>query len=117
MPDRFWSELSRVFRIPISAETTKRSPAFARLVAVLVYEKVPGDLLPEVRKRNPIEPSGSRPRRHHQHLWEEGRQVVRDQIAGVVKLEASSSRGHFKLLFEATSKRQLPLELVESLQA
>jgi len=117
-PDEFYKQLFRLHGWQYSPLTVKRPKYIGKLTNVLVYEKLPPGVLPELKKKNPITPKGYRKHRHHQFLTEDiGNPHLERHIASVTTLmRASSNWSKFKSLFARafpSGPQQLELPLVE----
>lgn len=85
-PDEYYSELFRIYKIPISSGS-KRPQFFAQCTRDFVYERLAPGVLEELHQKNPMTSSGRRKDRHHQWLSRElGHPKLRDHLNRVIAL-------------------------------
>jgi hypothetical protein len=101
-PDEFFREIYRLQGWDYKAGTSKRTPYVGKLVNRYVYEQLPAGVLDELRRANPKNERGHRPRKHHQHLTADtGNTHLDRQISTVTTLMRISDNKHqFETLFE-----------------
>lgn len=114
-PDEFYKEMFRLrgwsMRALAPGETgfdARKGPRFAgKLTNQLVYEKLPPNVLNELRTKNPVvETTGRRRYRHHQLLTVDvGHEHLRDHILQVVAVMRGSQTWS---QFEASFERAFP---------
>ena len=108
-PDEFYKEIFRLKKWPY--DPVKRPGYVGTLTNKLVYEKMPPGVLDELRRKNPVSPSGGRRARHHQFLTEDiGNPHLERHIASVVTLmRVSTNWSQFDRMF----KRAFPGPVVQ----
>lgn len=117
-PDEFYRQLFRLRGWNYRPMSVARPKAVAQFTSQLVYEKLPGDVLDELRRKNPVVDSkGHRAHRHHQFLTEDiGNRHLELHIAQVVALMRISPNWdsflrHFRRAFPDAGGIQEELEL------
>lgn len=96
-PEEFFSQIFRIYSI--EEPSGSRRPQFiGRFINRYIYEALPDGVLDELRRVNPASSTGSRARRHHQHLTElTGNTHLDRQITTVITLMAiSDDKEQFK---------------------
>ena len=101
-PDEFFREIYRLQDWEYRPGTSKRTPYVGKLVNKYIYEQLPHGVLEELRRVNPKNERGHRPRKHHQHLTADtGNTHLDRQISTVTTLMRISDNKHqFETLFE-----------------
>lgn len=74
-PRKFYEEMFRLCGWKFDPLTVSRPGYLGKLTNKYVYELLPAGVLERLREVNPVKDSGSRSRKHHQHLTEEVGQV------------------------------------------
>lgn len=117
-PDEFYRQLFRLRGWTYTPMSVARPKAVAQFTSQLVYEKLPADVLEDLRKRNPVVgDNGQRAHRHHQFLTPDiGNRHLEMHIAQVVALMRISPNWnaflrHFRRAFPDTGGIQEELEL------
>jgi len=115
-PPQFFREIYRLHGWTFHEGQHKHPQMVGHLLNKLIYEQLPPNVLPELRRRNPTLPSGYRRHKHHQLLTEDiGHPHLSNQVATVMGLmRASDSKDEFMRLFEKAfpkGPRQLILQL------
>lgn len=114
IPPEFIREIHRVYGWPYTPDN--RGPRYAgKLVRQLIYEQLPGPVLPELDNLNPTNAKYQRKLRHHQFLTEKtGLDHFRTQMISVMALlRASPDKHTFKTLFRRAFGAQMELDLDE----
>jgi len=117
IPPDFMKELHRVYGWKHSPDN--RGPRYAgRLIRQLIYEKLPGPVLPELDARNPSNEKHRRKHKHHQFLTDKvGLEHFKTQTVSIMTLlRASPDKKTFGILLERVFGRQLTLDLGEETQ-
>jgi hypothetical protein len=101
-PDDFFREIYRLQGWEYRPGTSKRTPYVGKLVNKYVYDQLPTGVHDELRRLNPRNDRGYRPRKHHQFLTEgTGNNHLDRQIVSVLTLmRAADSKEQFEELFE-----------------
>jgi hypothetical protein len=118
IPRDFMKELHRVYGWKHTPDN--RGPRYAgRLIRQLIYEKLPGPVLPELDARNPSNEKHRRKHKHHQFLTDKiGLEHFKTQTVSVMTLlRASPDKKTFRILLERVFGEQLTLDLGEENQA
>ncbi len=85
-PYEFYNEIFRLKGWP-GPDGVKRPSVIGHYTNDLVYERLAPRVLEELRKRNPVQPSGSRRNRHHQWFTPDiGHPKLKEHLAGVIAL-------------------------------
>lgn len=88
-PDEFYKQLFRLRGWSYNPLSVKRPQYVGTLTNLLVYEKLPPNVLEELKKRNPVKnkQTGRREATHHQHLSEEiGQKDLHDHLMQVIAI-------------------------------
>jgi len=86
-PDDFYKHMFRLKRWPYSKVSGKKPGAVGMYTNDLVYARLAPEVLKELQKRNPRQPSGRRRHKHHQYLTEDiGHPRLREHLHAVVTL-------------------------------
>lgn len=108
IPREFTKELYRVYGWN---SATQRGPRYAgKLTRKLLYEALPGPVLPKLDELNPANKTKwQRKRKHHQHLTEQiGVEHFKAQLSGVMALlRASPNKRVFESLFQRAYGEQI----------
>jgi hypothetical protein len=101
-PDEFFKEIYRIYRLSNTKHRSNHPQFIGNFINDYVYGALPSGVLDELRRVNPANESGNRPRKHHQHLTQEtGNRHLDLQIATVITLmKISSGKEEFKALFK-----------------
>lgn len=101
-PDEFFREIYRLQGWEYKPGTSRRTPYVGKLVNKYIYEQLPVGVLDELRRLNPKNERGHRPRKHHQHLTADtGNTHLDRQISTVTTLmRISDNKQQFETLFE-----------------
>lgn len=101
-PDEFFREIYRLQGWDYKPGTSKRTPYVGKLVNKYVYEQLPPGVHEELKRLNPRNERGYRPRKFHQFLTADtGNPQLDKQIATVTTLmRISQSKQEFEELFE-----------------
>ena len=94
---------------PYDASSTKRTAYIGKLTNTLIYDKLPPGVLPELRRRNPTNPSTKRRKhKHHQFLTDDiGNVHLGKQIAAVTTLLRATPDGKWRF-FETLFNHAFP---------
>ena len=85
-PDEFYLEICRLKGWP-SWYAIKRPSIVGKYTNDLVYDRLAPGLLSELRRRNPMLPTGFRKHKHHQHLTHDyGQPRLKEHLLGVTAL-------------------------------
>lgn len=114
-PFRPWTQVfptefyRQIFRLRgITTDDVRRRPAyFGKLTNDIVYERLLPGMVEKLCEVNPVNESGRRSRRHHQHLSDNvGVKHLHDHLVGVLMLmrAASDWRGFMRALDKACPK-------------
>jgi hypothetical protein len=101
-PDEFFKQIYRLHGWEYRAGHHKRPRHVGKLVNLLVYDKLPSGVLPELKRKNPpVNESGYRRWRHHQFLTAEtGEPHLDKQIIEVTTLmRVADDKKQFERLF------------------
>lgn len=91
-PDDFYKEMFRLRDWPWRPWDVKRPSVIGKYTNELVYERIAPIILDELRKRNPILPTGHRGHRHHQWFTPDfGHPKLKEHLASVIALMRASS--------------------------
>ncbi len=88
-PDDFYQELFRLKGISISqpASSGKRPSYVGHWTNDIIYSRLAPGVVKELKAKNPRRPSGSRARKHHQHLTRDyGHPELKDLLSNVIFL-------------------------------
>jgi P63C domain len=101
-PDEFFREIYRLQGWEYKPGTSKRTPYVGKLVNKYVYDQLPPGVHEELKRLNPRNERGYRPRKFHQFLTADtGSPQLDKQIATVTTLmRISQSKEEFEILFE-----------------
>ncbi len=111
----YYTELFRLWAIPFdpAKPTLKRPQYVGTLTNNIIYSRLAPGVLVELRARNPINESGGRPAKHHQHLTRDiGHPKLKEHLAAVVALMrvCKTKEEFLKMLDRALPKYQeMPL--------
>jgi len=114
VPDEFFREIYRLQAWEYRPGTAKRTPYVGKLVNKYVYEQLPPGVLDELRRLNPRNEHGNRPRKFHQFLTADtGNPHLDRQISTVTTLmRIADNKRQFEMLFERAfppAQARLPL--------
>jgi hypothetical protein len=114
LPVEFTKEIYRVYGWTYSPDN--RGPRYAsKLIRKVIYEQLPGPILPELDRLNPANEKWQRKNRHHQHLTKEtGIEHFRGLVSGVMALlraTPSNNRKFFWRLYQSAYGRQRTMDL------
>lgn len=111
-PEVFFKEVYRIHGWNFFPGKTNHTPYVGRFINEYIYEPMPEGVLNRLRVLNPINESGNRPRKHHQHLSEDtGVKHLERQISMVVTLmEASDDKAQFEHLFDKVNSKSRPVQ-------
>lgn len=107
-PADYYKELFRLWEIPYDPNKPKwkRPQFFGTLTNNFVYSRLAPGVLTELRKRNPVNETGSRDHKHHQHLTKDvGHPKLLEHLSAVIALMRASSN---KEMFQSLIDRALP---------
>ena len=91
-PDEFYKELFRLRGWKLEPMSVKRPKIVGKLTNQLIYNQLPKGVLKALQEANPINESGNRKDRHHQHLSKGiGDSHLEKQVASVTMLMRISS--------------------------
>jgi hypothetical protein len=83
----FYEQLFRLRNLPFDPKSMKRPKYLGRITDDIVYKRLPTGVLAELKKLNPKNDKGNRPRKHHQHLTQEiGNPHLRSHLVAVTAL-------------------------------
>jgi hypothetical protein len=101
-PNEFFREIYRLQGWEYKPGTSHRTPYVGKLVNKYVYEQLPPGVLEELRRVNPKNINGHRPRKFHQHLTADTGSLHLDrQISTVTTLmRIADNKQQFETLFE-----------------
>lgn len=101
-PNEFFREIYRLQGWEYKPGTSQRTPYVGKLVNKYVYEQLPPGVLDDLRRVNPKNANGNRPRKFHQHLTADtGSPHLDRQISTVTTLmRISDNKQQFETLFE-----------------
>lgn len=114
-PDTFYREIFRLRGWSWSAMSVARPGVVGKYTNDIVYERLAPGILEELQKMNPTSESGSRSRRHHQHLTEDvGHPALAQHLHAVIGLmRASTTWEQFMtMLNRAFPKKGTQLEML-----
>jgi hypothetical protein len=108
-PISYYEQIYRVMGWPYDASSTKRTSYIGKLTNKLIYEKLPPGVLPQLRRRNPVDTATKRRRyKHFQFLTEDiGNVHLEKQIAAVTTLLRATPDGNWRL-FESLFNHAYP---------
>lgn len=108
-PIAYYEQIHRVMGWPYDAKSTRRTAYIGKLTNKLIYDKLPPGVLPELRRRNPANPSTKRRRhKHHQLLTNDIGNVHLDkQITAVTTLLRATPDGSWRF-FETLFNHAYP---------
>lgn len=115
-PRKFYEEMFRLCGWDFNPLSVKRPQYLGKLTNKYVYELLPTGILDKLRDVNPIKDSGSRSRKHHQHLTEEIGQVhLERHLTKVITLMEISDDfnqldRHVNRVFRDIDQLSLPLK-------
>ena len=106
-PDEFFRQLYRLLGWEYREGQHKRNSNLGKMINKYVYDQLPKEVLPELRRLNPPMESGYRRHKHHQFLTETiGHPHLDRQIVAVTTLmRASRSRQDFDEMFQRVFPR------------
>jgi len=112
-PDEFYKELFRLRGWQYVPFLTKRTAQVGKDTNDIVYERLAPGVLDELKRKNPVTPTGRRKHKHHQWLTEHvGHPRLREHLSAVIALMKVSNdwKGFQRLLNRAFDKHpKLPL--------
>lgn len=103
------------------ARVKARPPYFGKLTNDLVYERLAPGVLRKLREVNPVNESGRRKNKHHQHLTRDiGHPKLKEHLAGVTTaMKMAKFQGmewdDFMKLLDKTHPKQLPMPLFDKM--
>jgi hypothetical protein len=108
-PISYYEQIYRVMDWAYDASTTKRTAYVGKLTNKLIYEKLPPGVLPQLRRRNPVnEANKRRKHKHFQFLTEEiGNVHLENQIKAVTTLLRATPDGNWRF-FETIFNHAFP---------
>ena len=97
----FFEQIYRLHGWEYKRGVVQRPRYIGKLINKWIYEQLPKEVLPELRKKNPIQENGYRKKKHHQLLTENiGLEHLRKQLDHVTMLmRASETKEEFEKLF------------------
>lgn len=102
-PDAFYQEMFRLRGWEYKNIAGRRTQMAGKLTNQIVYERLPEGVLPELRRKNPVDPeSGRRKHRFHQYLSEDiGNEHLQAHLTAVVPMmRAARDWSEFERLME-----------------
>ena len=114
-PDEFFRDIYRLHGWAYKPGTAKRTPQVGHLINRYIYEQLPPQVLPELRRRNPVTARGYRKHKHFQFLTADtGNPHLDRQITTVMTLmRISNTKQEFEDLFarafRKVTQERLPL--------
>ena len=109
-PDDFYKELFRLKKIkyPTGSGGTRKPSYVGHWTNDIVYSRLAPGVLSALKKKNPRGASGSRPRKHHQHLTRDfGHPALREHLSNVIFLmKTCASDKDFKERLDKVSPKQ-----------
>jgi hypothetical protein len=108
-PLSFYEQIYRVMGWPYDASSTKRTAYIGKLTNKLIYEKLPPGVLPQLRRRNPVDAlTKRRKHKHFQFLTEDvGNVHLEKQITAVTTLLRATPDGNWRF-FETLFNQAFP---------
>jgi hypothetical protein len=109
----FYEQLFRLRNLPFDPTSMKRPKYIGRITDDIVYKRLPSGVLSELRKLNPKNEKGNRPRKHHQHLTQEiGNIHLRSHLVAVTALmKVAPNWRRFKGMLERAFPKSSQIEL------
>ena len=117
-PDAYYEQIYRLWEKEYPTDAKNHPQFIGKITNKLIYEPLAPGVLEELRKINPVLPSGNRETKHHQHLTDNhGVVELNKHLAVVVTLmQISSSREVFYRRFnEAFYDRHMKLPFEDDL--
>lgn len=119
-PDMFFQEIYRLYGWDYKPGNSKRPGYVGTIINTYIYDRLPEGVADQLRRVNPKTGSGSRARKHHQHLTIDTGNIALDrQIQTVTTLmQVSNDLDEFRMLFarkfpDASGRRVLRLTVTE----
>lgn len=118
-PDEFYKQLFRLKNWTYKPMTVKRPQIVGKLTNLLVYEKLPANVINELRRLNPVvnKKTGRRGAAHFQHLSKNlGQPDLRDHLLQVIAVMKASSNWsafvrNFNRAFPPSDFEQVELDI------
>lgn len=89
-PDEFYKELFRLKNIPYPPVSAKRPGYIGHWTNDIVYSRLTTGVLAELKKKNPIQDTGRRKRKHHQYLTRDiGHPALKEHLSNIIFLMKS----------------------------
>lgn len=121
-PEDFYKEMFRLWGWVYNASSKQKKPMLAgKITKELIYDRLPGDVIEEIKKINPKKTEGSRKglheNHHHRYLTKEIGQPHLDKLVASVTtlMRISRNKRKFMEVYNQAFKpqQQLPLDLEE----
>lgn len=108
-PISFYEQIYRVMGWEFNAHSTARTAYVGTLTNKLIYEKLPPGVLPELRRKNPVDPQTRRRRKKHFQFLSENIEDphLERQIVAVTALLRATPSGQWKF-FEMLFNQAFP---------
>jgi hypothetical protein len=108
-PISYYEQIYRVMGWPYDASSTKRTAYIGKLTNKLIYEKLPPGVLPQLRRKNPVDAATKRRKhKHFQFLTEDvGNVHLEKQITAVTTLLRATPDGNWRF-FETLFNQAFP---------
>ena len=108
-PISYYEQIYRVMGWRYDASTTRRTAYIGKLTNKLIYERLPPGVLPQLRRKNPVNSvTKRRKHKHFQFLTEDiGNVHLEKQITAVTTLLRATPDGNWRL-FEALFNQAFP---------
>lgn len=108
-PLSYYEQIYRVMGWPYNASSTKRTAYVGKLTNKLIYDKLPPGVLPQLKRRNPVQAATKRRKhKHFQFLTDSvGNVHLEKQIAAVTTLLRATPDGNWRL-FETLFNHAYP---------
>lgn len=91
-PDEFYRELFRLKNIPYPPVSARRPSYIGHWTNDIVYSRLTTGVLSELKKKNPVQVTGRRKRKHHQYLTRDiGHPALKEHLSNVIFLMKSCS--------------------------
>lgn len=112
-PNEFFRQVYRLHGWEYKPGTAKRTPLVGKLINKYIYEQLPGGVLDELRRRNPVTEKGYRKHKHFQHLTADtGHPHLDRQITVVTTLmRIAATRAEFEELFARAFAKPTQMKL------
>lgn len=108
-PLSYYEQIYRVMGWPYNADSTKRTAYIGKLTNKLIYDKLPPGVLPQLKRKNPVDAATKRRKhKHFQFLTDTvGNVHLEKQIAAVTTLLRATPDGNWRL-FETLFNHAYP---------